>query len=109
MQGKAEEMSVGSIETETTAGILEVGTDQLPEIEAAIDRCKGGLYGICMGCTELIPKERLKAIPYALRCKNCQASFEVDGPSDREVGRALPVEKYPAETEDARSTGRVDR
>lgn len=30
----------------------------------------------CVDCGELIPQERLKAIPGAIRCVSCQEAFE---------------------------------
>ena len=35
------------------------------EIDAAMDRIKKGVYGICEYSGEAIPKERLRAIPWA--------------------------------------------
>jgi RNA polymerase-binding transcription factor DksA len=35
-----------------------------------------GTYGICVGCQQPIPPERLRAVPEAVRCVNCQRLFE---------------------------------
>src|SRR5215217_857052 len=35
-----------------------------------------GSYGICRDCGKQIPAERLKAVPEAVRCLDCQRHFE---------------------------------
>ena len=48
----------------------------LAQIEAAIRRHKSGTYGRCAGCGEEIPLPRLKALPFAQRCAQCQEDRE---------------------------------
>ncbi len=48
----------------------------LDDVEAALRRIEKGVYGICEGNGEKIAIARLKAIPYARYCINCQARFE---------------------------------
>ncbi|MBN2510172.1 MAG: TraR/DksA family transcriptional regulator [Spirochaetales bacterium] len=45
-------------------------------IDAALVRLKNGRYGVCTDCGKPISKERLEAIPYALKCIECQALSE---------------------------------
>ena len=35
--------------------------------------------GACIRCGEPIPAQRLRAIPHAVRCVECQADFEREG------------------------------
>jgi RNA polymerase-binding transcription factor DksA len=35
-----------------------------------------GTYGLCVGCHQPIPPNRLRAVPEAVRCLNCQRLFE---------------------------------
>jgi DnaK suppressor protein len=51
---------------------------QLRMIEAALDRLKSGDYGICLACEEPIPAKRLKALPWARYCVDCQESIGAD-------------------------------
>ncbi len=37
---------------------------ELAEVEAALDRIRGGTYGVCAITGELIPAERLRAVPW---------------------------------------------
>jgi RNA polymerase-binding transcription factor DksA len=43
------------------------------EIEAALAKIGSGMYGVCEGCGELIPKPRLEALPYARLCMACKS------------------------------------
>lgn len=45
----------------------------LSKVEAALDRIKGGNYGICASCGKPISRARLEAVPYAAHCRKCQA------------------------------------
>ena len=49
---------------------------RLKSIEAALVRIQQGRYGLCMKCSNRIPRERLEALPYAVLCINCQKSEE---------------------------------
>lgn len=48
----------------------------LAQIDAAIRRHKAGTYGVCLGCGEQIPLPRLRALPFAQRCAQCQEDWE---------------------------------
>lgn len=48
----------------------------LDEVEAALRRIEKNVYGICEANGEKIAIARLKAMPYARYCINCQARFE---------------------------------
>ena len=47
------------------------GLRELQAIDAALGRIESGTYGICFGCKEEISEERLEAVPYATKCRNC--------------------------------------
>lgn len=44
---------------------------RLAEIDRAVKRCEQGSYGICEGCGEAIPADRLAARPSARTCIRC--------------------------------------
>jgi len=48
----------------------------LREVEEALRRLEAGTYGICEGCSKPIRKARLKALPYAKMCIECQRKQE---------------------------------
>ncbi|WP_322800114.1 TraR/DksA family transcriptional regulator [Thermoflexus sp.] len=49
---------------------------RLQEVEAAIQRMEEGTYGICQACGRPIDIARLKAIPFAALCLDCQSKRE---------------------------------
>jgi DnaK suppressor protein len=57
---------------ETDAGLIERYEFQLKAIDAALSRLERGRYGICEKCKKEIPLERLKAVPFAAYCIDCQ-------------------------------------
>lgn len=46
------------------------------QIEAALRKIEKGIYGRCELCRQPIPKKRIKALPFARYCVNCQTSSE---------------------------------
>ena len=46
-------------------------------IDEAIKRVGDGTYGSCLQCGKLIPKKRLKVLPYAETCIDCQKKTEI--------------------------------
>ncbi len=59
-------------EVEMEAGLIERCEDKLRAIDDAFRRLKRGRYGICEKCKQEIPVERLKAVPFAAYCIDCQ-------------------------------------
>lgn len=52
---------------------LGENADQLVrEIDQAIGRIDEGTYGTCSRCGQVIPEERLDAVPYAVLCVSCK-------------------------------------
>jgi DnaK suppressor protein len=49
---------------------------QLDEVNAALARLEAGTYGVCEGCSRPIPLARLRAIPTARYCVECQVAEE---------------------------------
>jgi DnaK suppressor protein len=49
---------------------------ELQAIEGALKRIEEGVYGLCLACGVSISPERLHAAPQALRCVDCQTTFE---------------------------------
>lgn len=59
--------------------IFEVSDNErlaLDQIEGALRKMDKGTYGLCESCQKPIPRIRLKAVPFARYCINCQASAE---------------------------------
>ena len=71
-----EEGGTGGYAREVSLGLLENDESIVREIMDALDRIKEGTYGRCDACESWINKERLKAVPHARNCIECQRRME---------------------------------
>ena len=65
-----------NFEQDFTLTLLEKEEGTLQQIELALSRIDDATYGICDGCGAEIPRTRLQAIPYAVRCVDCARKEE---------------------------------
>lgn len=56
--------------------LLERDGSALREVDEALERMEQGIYGRCESCEAWIPKSRLKVVPHARMCIECQRSAE---------------------------------
>jgi DnaK suppressor protein len=78
------ELGTQTFEQDFSLRVAESDQDILAEIEAALRRIDAGTFGMCLSCQEegkppsktMIPKARLKAIPYARNCVECERKRE---------------------------------
>ncbi|NMA95761.1 MAG: yteA family sporulation protein [Clostridiales bacterium] len=49
----------------------------LKEIDEALQNIDTGQYGVCKGCGKDIPMERMRLMPTAIRCVDCQKDNEI--------------------------------
>jgi len=52
--------------------LLEMRANTLAAIDAAISRLNAGKYGDCFECDRPIAERRLRALPFAVRCRDCE-------------------------------------
>jgi DnaK suppressor protein len=50
--------------------------ETLKQVQNALDRFSDGTYGLCEVCGQSIDPARLKALPYAPTCLDCQQKLE---------------------------------
>jgi RNA polymerase-binding transcription factor DksA len=55
----------------TLEAIAAAAADEVLQIDHALERIERGDYGVCEVCGEDISPERLRAVPYAVRCARC--------------------------------------
>ena len=55
---------------------LEIAFGTLRRIDAAVERLGDGRYGQCTRCGDAIGEVRLRAMPFALRCQQCESDRE---------------------------------
>ena len=70
------DLGTDNFEQEFTLGLLQNEEQALEEIAAALDRLDQGTFGRCEECHKDIPRERLKALPYARFCLACARKLE---------------------------------
>jgi DnaK suppressor protein len=73
------DMSVHAAETlhtEIRVTLMDRRTQQLVQIQDALARLAGGRYGFCQECDGFIGVPRLRALPFAQRCRDCQGQAE---------------------------------
>lgn len=68
----AVEFAIKAAEQDLTARTADLRSQMLKEIDRALERVARGEYGVCESCGEEISPARLKAIPWARYCVNCQ-------------------------------------
>lgn len=54
------------------AGLSKMKTEELAKVRRAIENFRNGTYGICEECEKEISPTRLKAVPEASHCIECQ-------------------------------------
>jgi RNA polymerase-binding transcription factor DksA len=62
-----------AVERERDLALSAQARSAIEEIDLAIAKIHDGTYGQCVSCGARIPKERLKALPYAVLCVRCKS------------------------------------
>jgi RNA polymerase-binding protein DksA len=73
------DVGTDNFEQDFTLSLLEREGGTLQRIEDALHRLEEGTFGLCQECGQVIPKPRLKAIPYATHCLDCARKQEGNG------------------------------
>ena len=58
---------------EILQAVEETARGELRQIERALERLEAGTYGVCDECGKRIEEERLRAVSYAVHCRDCAA------------------------------------
>ena len=72
----AEEQSVDEFVQEVDLALMQMKSETLKKIDEAIQRLEEGSYGRCEDCDQEIAAARLRALPFAARCRDCQEASE---------------------------------
>ncbi|MBD3272428.1 MAG: hypothetical protein GF384_07835 [Elusimicrobia bacterium] len=76
LSGDEADIASGSLEKELSFELSDNERIMLDNIEAALRKIDAGTFGSCESCKKPITKKRLKAIPFARFCIQCQAKEE---------------------------------
>jgi len=66
-----------SVQDEIEISFIQAKSDELHKVEDALWRLERGGYGSCSECDEEISERRLRALPFAVRCRECEEKREV--------------------------------
>ncbi len=72
------DMASDSYDREFSLNIASEEQQIIYEIDEALKCIDEGKYGKCLTCNKKIPARRLKAVPYAKHCIQCQSKEEKD-------------------------------
>ena len=63
--------------------LIQMKAETLSRVDAALVRLDAGAYGNCTECQGEITKSRLRAMPFAVRCTECEDRRERSDEQDR--------------------------
>jgi len=72
----AVESAEADIQEELEFSLVQMKSETLNKINDALARLEAGTYGNCFDCGEEIAEKRLRALPFAVRCKDCEQARE---------------------------------
>jgi DnaK suppressor protein len=67
--------------------LIQMSADTLRRIEEAVVRLDAGEFGYCFECEGEISEQRLRALPFAVRCTACEEQRESGQAKARQVDR----------------------
>jgi len=73
----AAETSESDIQDDIEFALIQMKAETLNKIEEALRRLEEGTFGYCYECGEEISEKRLRALPFAVRCKDCEEAREM--------------------------------
>ena len=79
------ESSEAEIQDDIEFALLQIKTETLAKITEALSRLQAGAYGYCYDCGEEIAEQRLRVLPFAVRCKGCEEELESEQNKERVV------------------------
>ena len=81
------ETSDVDIQEDIELALIQVKSETLHKINEALVRLEQRSYGNCFECGEEISEARLQALPFAVRCKDCEEAREVAERRERVIAQ----------------------
>src|SRR4051794_31120605 len=72
----AVESAEADIQEDLEFALVQMKSETLNKVNDALVRLEQGSYGNCFDCGEEIAEKRLRALPFAVRCKDCEEARE---------------------------------
>jgi len=83
----AGESSEADIQEDIEFALIQMKSETLNKVNDALIRLEQGIYGNCFECGEEIAEKRLRALPFAVRCKDCEEAKEVAEQRERQLAQ----------------------
>src|SRR4030095_16312465 len=88
--------------------LIEMKAETLNKISEALSRLDNGTYGNCVECSDEIAGARLRALPFAVRCKDCEEAREMAQLRERTQQRRSAVLGFDMREEEASASAGSD-
>ena len=83
-QGESSEVD---IQEDIEFALIQMKSETLNKVNEALRRLEEGTYGNCFECGEEIAEARLRALPFAVRCKDCEEARETAEQRERQMAQ----------------------
>jgi DnaK suppressor protein len=83
-QGESSEVD---IQEDIEFALMQMKSETLTKVHEALRRLEDGTYGNCFECGDEITEARLRALPFAVRCKDCEEERETTEQRARTMAR----------------------
>ncbi len=87
----AAETSEADIQDDIELALIQMKSETLHKIEEALTRLDEKTYGNCNECGDEISERRLRALPFAVRCKDCEEAREMAELRERHLSQRRPT------------------
>jgi DnaK suppressor protein len=84
-------------EDDLVFALIQLKVEMLERVNDAVRHLDEGTYGHCVDCGEAIASARLRAMPFAVRCWDCEGAREAEQRRERGQSQRVPsalVERY---------------
>ena len=88
------ETSEAEVQNDIEFTFLQMKADTLSKIGEALVQLEEGAYGYCCECDEEIAEQRLSALPFAVRCKDCEETREIVRQKQTVTDRRIAVSLF---------------
>ena len=88
------ETSEADIQDDIEFALLQMKAETLNKITEALSRLDEGTFGYCYECGKEISSRRLRALPFAVRCTDCETIREVELEREVHVARRGAVSLF---------------
>jgi len=88
------ENSEADIQDDIEFALLQMKAETLEKITEALSRLEEGTFGYCYECGKEISSPRLRALPFAVRCTDCESIREGELERDVNVARRGAVSLF---------------